>query len=576
MRQKLIWILFWGLIGTASIGQVRFTARAEASKVLAKSPFKVTFELKNAQGRSFTPPDFKGFEVLSGPSRMNMINIINGHRTLSTSYSYEIMATRPGKYTIGAARILADGQIRKTNPIGITVVKGKPSTTAGKDNSQALSTIIRLETDTGSYYVGQQIILSLKLLTSQNILDYDVGFNPDFTDAYIQEINVQLHKKREIVNGKEYASYILKRYAFYPQRAGIFKLPAAMVQIGVEDPNAPARRSFFFDPPMKRYRLVTDPIELKIKDLPEGAPPSFAGAIGHYTAKFFLNHKSLTTDDAAKLTLQLTVDGDIKVNEAPKQDFGENIEIYDPVLKSERPLNTEDRVRFQKYYEYALIPTKPGNYPIIPEFTYFNPDSESYKTIYADTVQLRVAKGLQGGHNRIVSETDLYDLRGIHYKPSLGSRVILLWGHPMYWAFMLAILLWMLWSYYQVYQKKKEASIDPTIRKKQHANQMAQKHLKAAIALRQSGDSAYFKAIQEGILGYLKDKLGMKTSQLSKNNIRQTLLENNIEPALIDDTLQIIEECDTALYAPSLLNEQRDNLIDKAARLLSNFEEHLV
>ncbi len=570
MSQRYIWLILGLLLSFSAPAQVQFHTRVEAKKVLAGSPFNITFELNNASGSGFTPPDFGKLQVLSGPARMNTVNIVNGRRSSSSSYTYEIVGYKPGKYRIGKAKIYADGHLLTTKPIMIEVLKASQKAKIKEEENPIL---IQMEIDSGNYYIGQQIILSIKLLTRTNVLDYNIDFNPNFTDAYIRELNVQLHKKREIVNGKEYASYILKRYAFYPQRAGKFDLPAAAVTIGVEDPNAPSRRrSFFFDPPMKRYRMVTSPVEIKVKDLPQGAPASFAGAVGHYTAKFYANHKRLTTDDAIKLSMQITGDGDDKINEAPEMDFGNAFDVYDPVLKNERPLRSEERIRFQKHYEYAVIPKEPGEYSIVPEFSYFNPDSQAYQSIYSDTIRLHVARGLNGRSNQLTEETGRFDLHDIHYQPVLSKGSFYLFVNPVYWALFAGLLGWIAWLYFRYWQRKKIEAIDPATRRRQIALQKAKEYLKEALDTKDKNSAAYYKAIQNGILSYLRNKLGIRTSQLNKSNIRQMLQQHHISGNLIDETIAIISDCDTALYAPNLFQEGEKTLFNRASDLIAGFE----
>ncbi len=571
--QRYIWFFFGVLWSVMTHAQVRFHTKLEAEKVLAGTPFTVTFELQNASGSQFHPPDFAPLQVLSGPSRMNTVNIINGSRSSSSSYSYEMVGYKPGKYLIGKASIRVRGKRMETRPITIQILKASPSSKDGKGNEKPF--LIQMEIDSGNYFVGQQIILSIKLLTRTKILEYDVNFNPDFTDAYIEKLHTQLHKKMEIVNGREYASYVLERYTFYPQRAGKFTIPSAAVTVGIEDPSGSRRRSFFFDPPMKRTRMVTKPVELKVKDLPAGAPSSFAGAVGHYTAKFYVNHRRLTTDDALKLTLQLTGDGDMKVNEAPNQEFGENFDVYDPVLKNERVLPSENRIRFQKIYEYAVIPKEPGSYRIVPAFSYFNPDSLSYQSIYGDTIVLQIGKGVNGRHGLLTEETNLLNLHDIHYEPVLHKSRFLLFASPVYWGILLLTLLWIAWLYVRDRIRRKQAAIDPEERKKQHALAISHKHLKEAIGLEKAGGNPYFKAVQNGILSYLRNKLGIRTSQLNKSNIRQVLKAYGIPDNLIKETLNIITDCDTALYAPNLYRDREESLLHRASSLIASFEDVL-
>ncbi len=73
----------------------------------AFSVFEVQFELLNANGLDFRPPSFESFKVVGGPSIGSSTMVINGAVSRSQSWSYSLLATKPGKLTIGSATVVA-------------------------------------------------------------------------------------------------------------------------------------------------------------------------------------------------------------------------------------------------------------------------------------------------------------------------------------------------------------------------------------------------------------------------------------------------------------------------------------
>jgi len=116
--------------------QRAFYAQADARQIVVNNFFQVTFTLENANGDSFTPPDFGSIEVLSGPSQSSQVSIINGRRSQKASFGYGLNVSKPGKYTIKSASINVAGKIYRTKPITIEAVAGKPGS---KNNASGIA-----------------------------------------------------------------------------------------------------------------------------------------------------------------------------------------------------------------------------------------------------------------------------------------------------------------------------------------------------------------------------------------------------------------------------------------------------
>ena len=90
----------------------------------------------------------------------------------------------------------------------------------------------------------------------------------------------------------------------------------------------------------------------------------------------------------------------------------------------------------------------------------------------------------------------------------------------------------------------------------------------------ESHDGSFYKAIQQGVLGYLSDKLDLKTTDLSKNNVQHILTENKIQSALISKTMKLMNDCEMALYGGSD-SDNKTLLYENAVHLISGFEEKI-
>lgn len=194
--------------------QVSFEATTDARQVLQGSGFSIRFELKNAEGSRFTPPDFEGFAVLSGPMRSIQTSIINGVRSSSIAYVYELQTNKLGKFTIGSASIVADNRLLKTNPVSIEVLRAEPVSESERE------IFILASLDKEDVYVGEQCILSYKLFTRVSIDNIEAASRPSMDAFHDQAVNMLNNPvQREIYKGREYTTRVCTNKSVpYPHR----------------------------------------------------------------------------------------------------------------------------------------------------------------------------------------------------------------------------------------------------------------------------------------------------------------------------------------------------------------------
>ena len=118
--QRVSLVLVALLTSLAAWAQVSFKAQVPAITALGQ-PFRVEFSVDAEPERnSFKAPEFEGFDVLAGPSVStgHSVQFVNGRKSASYSctYTYVLMPTEVGKYTIGAATITVEDKRYTTEP----------------------------------------------------------------------------------------------------------------------------------------------------------------------------------------------------------------------------------------------------------------------------------------------------------------------------------------------------------------------------------------------------------------------------------------------------------------------------
>ena len=216
---------------------ITFTAGTDAKQIVVGGYFEVNFTLENAQGQNFQPPTFKDFNLLSGPSQSISTSSFNGKWLRTLTYSYNLQPKRIGKFTVGRASIEAGGKKYTTKPFLVEVVKGKNNTaTTQEELRKQIETQIYIKAIPSSIdaRVGEQIILDYKIYTTKQVESYSPVNELDYAGFFAEELgsyNSELVK--EVIDGIQYTTKIIKKVALFPQQAGILEIPPLRMQVGL-------------------------------------------------------------------------------------------------------------------------------------------------------------------------------------------------------------------------------------------------------------------------------------------------------------------------------------------------------
>ncbi|MBI5916927.1 MAG: protein BatD [Bacteroidetes bacterium] len=550
---------------------VTFEVSTDARQVLLNSYFEVTFTLSNANGTDFAPPSFKDFILLAGPNSSSSMQIVNGVVTREMGYGYTLQPTRVGKITIGSASVRAGGKKLTTRPLTIEVVKG---TTKNKARAEA-QVFVKVEPSKTEAYVGEQVLLDFKLYTTVGVEGYDIPEDPDYEGFYAQELRrFSSNTTQEVIGGKQYATKVLRRIALFPQQTGKMVVDPFRIQLAMVDEND--RKGFFFNRNVRPVFFTTEPVEIKVNPLPAGAPDSFCGAVGHFNFQAGIDRKTATTDDALKLTMTISGNGDMKRVQAPPLVLSDSFEVYPPKVIGEKSAEIQGEIVGEKVLEYLVLPKYPGQFSIRPVFTYFNVGSGKYESISSGPFAVTVRPG-SGKRQPAQSGSRLPDdIRPIKQQTDLARRGGPFAGSPVFFGLAALPLVAFLGFFFFKKRQQKQASIDPVLLKSRLASREAQKRLSTARQHLLAGNSRFFyDEISKASLGYVCDKLNIPLSQLSKNGVQEKLQSLNVGPSQIDEFLKILQTCEMALFAGMDNASDMQSTYEKTVSVITGMEEEL-
>lgn len=568
--------------------QIQFEAKVSKNTLGLNERLRIDFTM-NADGDNFSPPSFEGFRIVGGPSQQVSQSWINGRSSFNKSYSYFLLPTQKGTLTIRQATVEINGQIYKTNPIKINVTAAVEQPRDPNDEPQvSADDAIHLvaEISKGNPYVNEPITVVYKLFFSYNIgiTNWRELNKPKYNDFWSQNIDIkQLVAEEGRYKGEKYRYIVLRKTVLYPQKSGKLEIEPLSLDIDVQVPTN--RRNIFGQVQLveDNKRVSAGSKTITVRPLPEaGKPESFSGAVGKFNFTVTPSKTNLKNGESLDLKVAVSGTGNLKLFTLPKPVVPSSIELYDPVHneKIQTPLSG---MNGQISDLYTIIPQFKGKYPIKPmSFSYFDLGSGRYKTITSPEIMINVLDGPSASENPVVANSGVPKVRVsageqfqfIKLKTNLTDiKQDDFFGSTLFDVLM--ILPFLTIPMIVLFKKKKEA-IDADVygNKIKMNNRLAKKYLSEA-KLQINNKEPFYIALEKAMHNFLKAKLHIETSEMSKDKIKEILTSKNVSLETVQSFIDLTENCELARYAPSSsVAIQQD--YDKAVNIISELEKQIV
>ncbi|UFH36151.1 BatD family protein [Flavobacterium acetivorans] len=581
MKKHLILLLlsFQGLLA-----QVQFEAKVSKTTLGLNERLRIDFVM-NIDGDNFNEPSFDGFRVIAGPSQQVSQSWVNGRSSFEKIYSYYLLPSQKGTLTIRQATIEYNGQLYKTSPIKINVTAAVELPKDPNDTSVSADNNIYLVADISKTnpYINEPITVVYKLYFSHNIGITNLGelSRPKYNDFWSQNIDIkQLVPEEGMFKGEKYRYVVLRKTVLYPQKSGKLKIEPLSLDIDVQLPTN--RRNMFGQMVLKddSKRVSAGAKTIAVRALPEaGKPADFSGAVGNFDFKVTPSKTSLKNGESLDLVVSVSGKGNMKLFNLPKPVVPNALEMYDAVHNEQ--VNTSLAGMSGKISDsYTIIPQYKGNYPIKPmQFSYFDLGSGTYKTITSSEVMINVLDGPTDTRAVASSSSDKNKITSSEQFKFIKLKTNLVpvaendfFGSNLYLGLLFAPFL--LLPLIVLFKNKKEA-IDGDIvgNRIKMNNRLAKKYLSEA-KKQINNKEPFYVALEKAMHNFLKAKLHIETSEMSKDNIKELLLNRNAKPEAVNDFIALTENCEVARYAPSsTATIQQD--FDKAVLIISELEKQI-
>ena len=573
------------LIGFSAFSQVNFTTKLSKDRLGLNERVKIEFTV-DKDGDNFIPPKFDNFRVVGGPSQSIRNSWINGKKSYSKTYSYFLSPIEKGSFEIGQASIEVDDEIYKTLPVRVTVTSAVDIPTDPNDPNYLADKNIHLvaEVSNKNPFLNEAISVSYKLYVSP-----DTGVNnwreleaPRYADFWSNNIDIKsLNVQNGTFKGKPYRYVVLRRTLLYPQKTGELKIEPLTLDISVQVPSN--RRDFFGN-------LISSSVNktvssgssiIDVKSLPiDNKPKDFSGAVGSFSFEIKSDKKELLTDEAFQLSLIVSGDGNFNLFEDPKISLPNSLEVYEP----EKISNISVRARGIKgniNNKYTVVPINPGKYTI-PEtkFSFFNPVSAEYKTIYSDPIFIDV----DGAYNSSSGSSDISEKNRTNKIQLLENQFSsfktktkfsnvndsIFFNSNYFWILFIIpfIICFIIIISSKILRNYKSKKVDEL----KVARILTNKLLLDSKALIGNKEK-FYESIDKALTTYLKTKLNLKNSEFKNEIINIKLQKMNLDKESIGLLFEIFENCQLARYTPLNIDAMSDDY-RKANQFIEQFEKH--
>ena len=567
-----------------SFSQVKFEAEVSKTKLGVNENLRVDFKM-NKDGDNFSPPTFNGFRVVGGPNQSVSNSWINGVRTFSKTYSYFLTPEKKGNYTIGQASIEIDGDIYKTLPVKVQVTEAVESSLSPGSPSSVVDDDIELsiEISKSNPYLNEPISVEFKLLFNPKINVTNLGEidNPEFKNFWSQNIKIpRLEIKSTSYKGQRYNYVTWKKALLFPQKAGDLELLPLTLDVTIDVPTN--RRDFFGNTiyTQTSKKVASRKRIIKVKNFPEnGKPESFNGAVGNFDISLNSSKSQLKATESFQLEFKVNGNGNLKLFSLPEIIVPSSLEKYAPEFKEK--INTSlSGMNGEISNVYTIVPQYQGKYPIPPvEFSFFNPKTEQYVTLYSNESIVDVLDGptrlsesnVQASNpvSNSITSSDQFnfiklssDFIQIDRKNIIDSKKIL------FALFLIPIIILVLAIIYFNLRNKK---VSENILKSRDADILARQYLNNAKIDMNNKDS-FYASLENALFNFIKSKYLIEREDFSKDRLKIILEKDKISDNIIEDLIDIINSCELARYTPTT-PEGMDQDYEKAVKVISNFDK---
>jgi hypothetical protein len=593
--------------------QVKAVASANKNFFLQDDLVTLQFNVENAENvQQFIPPSFKGCKIIQGPLHVSGSSSVNGVESRYLSFVYILQPQAPGKYAFSGASAKVEGKRFAFNTLHVEVKKMQQGRSQynfwGDDFTDAPSgelysdyilrkgenlqdkirknLFIKVDIDKTSCYEGEPVVATYKLYTRLRS-ESKVSRRPSFNGFSVYDMvdPSSVPSTTEKLNGKDFNVYLIRKAQLYPLQSGALELDPAEVENSITFLKAEYAmkdkgkylpellRAFESDNAAnegvetQKVSIQSNPLTVNVKALPEtDKPSSFDGAVGSFNIQVSIDKKEIPLKDAAVLKVIVKGQGNFGVLNTPVIHWPKDVEVFEPSVKEDF-LKSVVPLSGYKTFEFTFMPKRKGK-AVIPaiDFSYFDPQTNQYRTIATEPIQVNAIPALQHAN----ADQSIYQANTLQ-EPGVNRTLIL--------SIATALLLLFGFILYRYIQSSGNTTV---ITQATNTIQTAEENanpsqtdfvsgplFKSRLLLVQQDNKAFYSELGKALRSYVVEKLQPSSTYLDVKKIEGIMRANRIDELVITQFNLVIQQCEIALYTPSLSDSDMQSAYDLAEDIIA-------
>ncbi|MFT6869792.1 MAG: hypothetical protein ACJA2L_001045 [Polaribacter sp.] len=565
--------------------QAALEVSVSKNKLGLNQRLRIEFSINKQGADNFTPPKFKNFKVIQGPSQSVSQSWSNGKVSFSQSYTYILKPKRKGELIINPASIYINGSAIDSKMVKIIVLDPIDIPENPNDPNYIAQQNIHLiaEISKSRPYVGEGIYVEYRLYVSENVSVYDTSVTeaPQYNGFWNQEIKISgFPVKMGKYNGENYRYIVLQKALLIPTKTGKLTIDPMKMDIVIGVPTG--RADFFGNTITKNIRkeFASAKKVVSPKNLPlDGKPENFTGAVGQFQFDVSLSKDILKANESSQIKVAVSGKGNLKLFELPSVQTPSELEQYQPERKEKVRVATDGLIGSVSE-TYTVVPQYKGKYKIPSvSFSYFNPKTEKYATISTDGLFVDVTEGkkLVTNEATIVAKKNVVstgkNFRYIQTTTKLVSNENADFYQSNLFYLLLLLPLALIPIGIIIAKNNEKRNSDVIGRKQRKAEKLAKKYLSEA--QKQLGKKeAFYEALERALHNYLKAKLVVEIADISTENITKILQNRNVKKTTIEHFIDVLKASDFARYTPATNTEMKAEF-ERAKKVIVELDKQL-
>jgi hypothetical protein len=384
-------------LGGVRLNAATFTASLDRDTIALGENATLSLTFEDGSPRNVPmPSNVAGLQIAYvGPS--SQFSFVNGETKSTVTYNFTLTPRQAGDFAIPPLVADIGGQRLSSPPLRLKVLPPNSPPPAAVNSGSEVA-FIKLSMPKKEVYAGEVLVARLDIYLRDDVQNFgNFQFTGTPANGFTVGKMIETPKQRVQIGNRVYTDVPLE-IALTTVKSGAISLGPFTASAVVVLPSAnQARDSFpfgiFGGGEQRQVSLATDTLNVESLQLPAGnAPANFNGAIGDYTMTVTAGPTNVAVGDPITVRVQISGRGALDALTLPDQPAWRDFKTYPPTSK----VATSDQHGLQgtKTFEQIVTPqnTDVHELPVF-SFSFFNPDTKTYRTLTQPPVQLAVHSG---------------------------------------------------------------------------------------------------------------------------------------------------------------------------------------